>query len=379
MKRIVICMEGTGADELRRQVSNIRMTYLATKDQPNQYAWYDRGVGNGSTKEKIWGGATGDGLTLNIEQAYLQLGQHYNECDEIFLFGFSRGAYTVRSLGGLIRNIGLLRRDRAGALAVGFEMYTDKRCGPDSVTARKFRATNSNEVTIKFMGVYDTVGSVGQIQKLWVKTSREEKDWYEIWGFHDYRLSSLVENGYQALAIDEKPRPFGPQIWNDPKVQREWPEEANERCMDLEQSYPQFFSEDPIEPTQAELDADKLKRENQVIDQQWFRGCHTDIGGGNHPPGLSNSTLNWMIEAASNVGLQVDDTYLLTNANSLVEKKINESFKFPYKLLGKVNREIGNRSPNTESLHSSVDQFETDYPEQNKDIPQNLKDFRNRT
>ncbi len=109
MKRIIICSDGTGADENRRQVSNIRMTYLATKDQPNQYAWYDRGVGTGSSKEVVWGGATGDGLTLNIEQAYLELVARYEENDEIFLFGFSRGAYTVRSLGGLIRNIGLLR------------------------------------------------------------------------------------------------------------------------------------------------------------------------------------------------------------------------------------------------------------------------------
>ncbi len=376
MKRIIICSDGTGADENRRQVSNIRMTYLATKDQLNQYAWYDRGVGTGSSKEVVWGGATGDGLTLNIEQAYLQLVEHYEEGDEIFLFGFSRGAYTVRSLGGLIRNIGLLRRERAGALTVGFKMYTNKKCGPDSITARKFRATNSNEVTIKFMGVYDTVGSIGQIQKLWSRSSVEEEKWFERWGFHDYRLSSLVQNGYQALAIDEKRRPFRPLIWNDPKAKREWPDEANDRCLELEKAHSQFFTADPIEPTQAEKDADKLRRQKQVIDQQWFRGCHTDVGGGNHPPGLSNSTLNWMIEAACDVGLEVDEQYLKTNANPLVEKKINESFKFLYKLLGKISREIKTRSPNTESVHPSVEQFEKEYPDENKKIPQNLKDFR---
>ena len=379
MKRIIICSDGTGADENRRQVSNIRMTYLATKDLPNQYAWYDRGVGTGSTKEAVWGGATGDGLTLNIEQAYLQLVEHYEPGDEIFLFGFSRGAYTVRSLGGLIRNIGLLRRERAGALAVGFEMYTSKKCGPDSITARKFRATNSNEVTIKFMGVYDTVGSVGQIQKFWIKFSREEKKWYERWGFHDYRLSSLVQNGYQALAIDEKRRPFRPQIWNDPKAQQEWPDEANDRCPELEKAHPQFFTEDAVEPTPDEKDADKLRREKQVIEQQWFRGCHTDIGGGNYPPGLSNTTLNWMIEAACDAGLEVDVNYLKTNANQLVERKINESLKFPYTLAKKVDREIGTRSPNTESVHPSVSQFEIDYPTENKKLPKNLEDFRNRT
>jgi uncharacterized protein (DUF2235 family) len=379
MKRIIICSDGTGADENRRQVSNIRMTYLATKDQPNQYAWYDRGVGTGSTKEVVWGGATGDGLTLNIEQAYLQLVEHYEPGDEIFLFGFSRGAYTVRSLGGLIRNIGLLRRERAGALAVGFEMYTSKKCGPNSITARKFRATNSNEIVIKFMGVYDTVGSVGQIQKFWIKFSREEKKWYEKWGFHDYRLSSIIQNGYQALAIDEKRRPFRPQIWNDPKVQQEWPDQANDRCPELEKSYPQFFTKEPVEPTQADKDAEKLRREKQVIDQQWFRGCHTDIGGGNYPPGLSNASLNWMIEAACDAGLEVDTNYLETNANKLVERRINESFKFPYTLLKKVDREIGTRSPNTESAHPSVRQFEIDYPTENKNPPKNLEDFRNRT
>ena len=379
MKRIIICSDGTGADENRRQISNIRMTYLATKDQPDQYSWYDRGVGTGSTKEVVWGGATGDGLTLNIEQAYLQIVEHYEPGDEIFLFGFSRGAYTVRSLGGLIRNIGLLRRERAGALDVGFEMYTSKKCGPESITARRFRATNSNEVTIKFMGVYDTVGSLGQLQELWSKLSGEEDKWFTRWGFHDYRLSSLVQNGYQALAIDEKRRPFRPQIWNDPKAEREWLAEANDRCCELENAYPEFFKEDPIEPTQAEKDADALRRENQVIDQQWFRGCHTDIGGGNTPPGLSNITLNWMIEAACGAGLQVDANYLKTNANLLVERKINESFKFPYNIFKEVNREIKTRSPNTESVHPSVEQFEIDYPDENKNIPKNLEDFRNRT
>ncbi len=379
MKRIIICCDGTGADENRRQISNIRMTYLATKDQPDQYAWYDRGVGTGSAKDVAWGGLTGAGLTLNIEQAYLQLVEHYEKGDEIFLFGFSRGAYTVRSLGGLIRNIGLLRRDRAGALEVGFEMYTSKKCGPDSITARKFRATNSNEVTIKFMGVYDTVGSVGQPQKLWLRVTGEEKEWFEKWGFHDYRLSSLILNGYQALAIDEKRRPFRPQIWNDPKVEREWPAEANDSCPELEKAHPKLFEKAPIEPTEAEQEAEKDRRKNQVIDQQWFRGCHTDIGGGNHPPGLSNTTLRWMLDAACKLDLKVDKNYIDTYANPLVSKQINDSYKHPYKLLGKAHREIGTRSPRTESLHPSVDQFEADYPKQNEELPIKLKEYRDRS
>ncbi len=254
-------------------------------------------------------------------------------------------------------------------------MYTNRKCGPDSITARKFKATNSNEVTIKFMGVYDTVGSMGQIQKL---VSNEDK-WFEKWGFHDYRLSSIVQNGYQALAIDEKRRPFRPQIWNDPQAQGDWPEKANDRCLELENAHPQFFEKDPVEKTQVEKDAEILRRGQQVIDQQWFRGCHTDIGGGNHPPGLSNSTLNWMLEAACGVGLKVDEQYLKTNGNPFFERKINESFKLPYKLLGKVNRKIGTRSPRTESVHPSVAQFETDYPEESDRVPDNLEDFRNRT
>lgn len=167
-KRIIICCDGTGADENKAQISNVLLTHRAIeryKSQPGdmpQISWYDPGVGTGGGMDTISGGLNGIGLTANIIQAYLQIVEQYeSEEDEIYLFGFSRGAYTVRSLAGLIRNIGLLRPDRAGALWLGLEMYRDRKCGPESPMARSFRHKNSREITIKFMGVWDTVGSLG--------------------------------------------------------------------------------------------------------------------------------------------------------------------------------------------------------------------------
>ncbi|MBC8453068.1 MAG: DUF2235 domain-containing protein [Chloroflexi bacterium] len=373
MKRIIICCDGTGADQNKHQPSNVLLTYRAVKDQPDQKAWYDPGVGTGSTKEKIWGGATGDGLTRNIEQAYLQLVEHYEEGDEIFLFGFSRGAYTVRSLGGLIRNIGLLYPENTAALNVGFELYTNKKCGPDSGTAKRFRATNSRNVTVKFMGVYDTVGSMGVLQKWISDINGYEEKWFERWGFHDFRLSSLIETGYQALAIDEKRRAFRPQIWDDPKYDTQWPEEANDDCPKIEKDHSQWFSKSPLEPTEEEIKADKDRRENQYIEQKWFRGCHTDIGGGNDPPGLSNLTLHWMLDAAKQKGLLVDTRYLQVHANPQELQKVNESRTGFYRLQREFFRPIDTRDRETESLHESVCSVYKD-PEINY-RPKNLVDY----
>ena len=240
-----------------------------------QITHYVEGVGT-RKDETLTGGAFGLGIGANIKNAYGFLVSNYEPGDQIFLFGFSRGAYTARSIAGLIRNMGILKRNHLHRVNEAYKNYKDTTSTwhPDSPESKAFRQqyTHQNE-TIAFLGVWDTVGALGApfatpVGLLLVKFLGSE--------FHDVKLSSIIESAYQALASDEKRWPFRPCLW-----------ELNENHR---QKNAQSQSKGGI----------------PFYEEKWFPGVHSNVGGGYENAGLSDCSLKWMAERAQQRGLNVD-------------------------------------------------------------------------
>lgn len=364
MKRIVICSDGTGNDKSMSQPTNVAKMHEATREfQPDQIAWYDPGVGVGNLGNRLYGGAMGKGLAKNVTQAYTFLAQTYEPGDEVYLFGFSRGAFTVRSLVGLIRNIGLLRTDRLDYLPVGMKMYRKENCGPNSDIAIRFRAENSIDMPVKFMGVWDTVGSMG----IPFRRLSFDRFWLKRYGFHDARLSGMVENAHQALAIDEKRSLFKPSIWFDKNIQRGSSAKSLESDQKFFRRNSSFFASGPMEEVE---DPTPASRPDQTVEQVWFRGCHSDIGGSTTPPGLSVLTFEWIAARAEALGLQIDRTKIMPTYDLKAKPVVHESLTGVKKYLGKYVRPIKETSSDTESVDQSVLDLVAESPESYR--PDNL-------
>lgn len=236
----------------------------AAAGRPGQTKWYDKGVGT-NWYDRIRGGAFGLGLSRKIREGYQFLSDTYEAGDDVFVLGFSRGAYSARSLVGMIRNCGLLPAGSTGgdpdsdSMMQAYELYRTRDEGPDSERARAFRRSHRAPIIrIKFLGVWDTVGALG----IPIETFAEFNKW--AFQFHDTELSGIVENACHAVAVDEHREPFAVTLW-DPKM--------------------------------------KL---SQMIEQRWFIGAHADVGGGYENRALSDVTLRWMQEKAAASGLTLD-------------------------------------------------------------------------
>jgi uncharacterized protein (DUF2235 family) len=268
MKRIVICFDGTWnkpADEAltaTQQVeTNVCRFYKSVKDVApdgaKQVKWYDEGVGT-KWYDRFIGGAIGAGLELNIVQGYEFLAKNYEAGDEIYVVGFSRGAYTARSLVGMLRNCGLIQpKHLALRVAMAYGIYRTRDDNPDSFTAKLFRSAFCHEVKVKFVGVWDTVGALGIPLDVLKDVNMK---FYE---FHDTKLSHSVENAYHAIAIDEHRQDYDVCLWSPDSTR-------------------------------------------QQMEQRWFIGAHCDVGGGYSDRRLSDLTLRWMQERASALGLAVN-------------------------------------------------------------------------
>jgi uncharacterized protein (DUF2235 family) len=266
MKRIVLCFDGTWnkpADEnltTANQVeTNPRRFYESVHDVGpdgvQQIKWYDQGVGT-AWYDRFVGGAFGVGLETNIIEGYKVLAEHYEDGDHVYVLGFSRGAYTARSLVGMVRNCGLVEPEHlALRVGVAYGIYRTRDDRPDSIAAKLFRSSFCREIRIRFIGVWDTVGALG-IPLDFVKGPNMK--FYE---FHDTELSGIVENAYHAVAIDEHRRDYDVCLWN-PKA-----------------------------------------KPGQMMEQRWFAGAHCDVGGGYDDRRLSDIPLRWMQEKASGLGL----------------------------------------------------------------------------
>ncbi len=212
MRKLVIFCDGTWNEPTKRGTNVVRMlqaTDFADKYDNPQFMHYIAGVGTRREDEKFIAGAFGFGISENIKDAYAFIVSNYDEGDEIYLFGFSRGAYTARSIAGLIHNLGVLYRYRLPLVSIAYNYYKDKTdpWRPDGVEADKFRKDNCHAypTKIRFLGVWDTVGSLGApygeiLGRLLDKLFKT--------GFHNVNLSESVDAAYHAMAADERRWPF---------------------------------------------------------------------------------------------------------------------------------------------------------------------------
>src|SRR5687768_3222241 len=206
-KRLVVCCDGTWnfADQpsktnVAKVALSVRPTSAAGKEQR---VYYHSGVGT-HRWERLRGGAFGVGLSRNIVDAYRFLVETYEPDDELFLFGFSRGAFTARSLAGLVHNSGVLRRDHADRIPEAWALYRDRIEQPNGAAATLFRRSYAHETEIRFVGVWDTVGALGvpAPDTTWLQPSANRFN--RRWAFHDTELGDRVEAAFHALAVDEQ-------------------------------------------------------------------------------------------------------------------------------------------------------------------------------
>ena len=298
-KRLVVCCDGTWnvPDERRTGVAaptNVAKLALGLQigDGAGQRVYYDAGVGT-TPDEHVLGGAFGYGLSRNIRNCYRFLALNYEKGDQVFLFGFSRGAYTARSLAGLIRNCGILKAENVDQVDEAFDFYRDRtsQTHPDALASQIFRQmyAHGNE-GIYFIGVWDTVGALGIPTELpgWDWLSQRVHGWETLWGFHDTQLSSHVKYAYHALAIDETREPFKPTLWTQ-------------------------------NPAAA----------GQTLEQVWFSGVHTEVGGGSSDSALSDIALLWMIEKAKACELEFKPDCLAPGDSDGADGRIAPNYAGP--------------------------------------------------
>lgn len=269
-KRIVVCCDGTW-DNTGNNTNVWKVSNALTKTA-DQVAYYDDGVGaNGTIIEKLAGGALGAGLFQKVKDGYTQIAHLYDQDDSLFIFGFSRGAYTARSLAGMIAICGLPTKDFDDAMvATAFQAYRNKD-QRDKLLQQLNQQYDMYNAKITMLGVWDTVGSLG-IPSIFGGVDPV------IYGFLDTSLHPDVLNAFQGLAIDERRMEFPPTLWTS-------------------------------QPAPG-----------QTLEQIWFAGVHGDIGGGyaDDPAtqtALSDISLSWMMSKAWTLGLETDPSFQTEYSN----------------------------------------------------------------
>ncbi|MGA9380955.1 MAG: DUF2235 domain-containing protein, partial [Phormidium sp.] len=287
-KRLVVCCDGTWHELTSSYPTNVlklaRLVKYTAGDRTPQLVFYSSGSTSedGNLPDLI--DRLGDtvfkwGIDRVIQDAYRFLCMNYDADaqDEIYLIGFSRGAYIARCLAGMIYKCGLLRRSKIQEIKKAYELYRDHQINHDSQQAQEFRQGNSKKVStqtsyledsvpIKMLGCWETVGTLGIPDVVpWLAIN---KMWNLKYQFYDATLSPIVENAFQAVAIDEKRK---------------------------------VFSSTPLNKNENNPD--------QVVEKVWFCGEHSCVGGGNKEyRGLSDYSLQWMIQKAQKFGLEFYST-----------------------------------------------------------------------
>ncbi|MBP0481731.1 DUF2235 domain-containing protein [Sagittula salina] len=247
----VIILDGTASSLQPGFESNAGLTWKLLREQGELSLYYEAGI-----QWRDWR-QTGDvilghGIDGQIRRAYGYLASRYRVGDRIFLLGFSRGAFAVRSLAGIIDRVGLLRARHATERAIR-QVYRLYEYDPDGATAEVFARKYCHDVTlIEMLGVWDTVKALGlRLPGLWRLAEPRH-------AFHNHALGRSVRHGFHALALDETRHAFAPVLWERP----------------------------------AQWDG--------ILEQVWFRGTHGDVGGmlgaGQQARPLANIPLVWMLE-----------------------------------------------------------------------------------
>ncbi len=293
-KRIVMCTDGTWDDP--QKDTNVALLRNAVLPIPGvQQVLYSDGVGvDGTPVQRLLGGAFGDGLFDCVKRAYGEIAAIYTPGDEIFIFGFSRGAYTARSVAGMIAVVGLPTKPTTnGFLDEAFDAYRERIPNERRARLAALGRCALHDAQITMLGVWDTVGALG-IPAVFGGTD------HLVYGFLDTTLHPDVRNAYHALAIDERRLEFTPTMWTSP-------------------------------PSSG-----------QTMEQLWFSGVHCDIGGSYAETNLSDITLGWMMRKASSLGLEFSDIakhqYLTANPR-LALGTIHESWNarwgvFKHRVIG---------------------------------------------
>jgi uncharacterized protein (DUF2235 family) len=268
-KNIVLCADGTWntphGPTATVTDTNVRKLYLALANSASQLKYYDSGVGtDGTPIDHLTGGAMGEGLFQKVQDCYAFLGNVYDPGDKIYIFGFSRGAFTARSVAGMIAGFGVpsinLDNETVPKIFAAYRQTdpVQKRTLHDSLQAEY----GLQEVTLEMVGVWDTVGSLG-IPGIFFNALTQKK-----FGFLDTTIHPCVLHGYHAVCIDEKRAQFKPTLWTN-------------------------------------ADGSPLAN-NQQVEQVWFAGVHCDVGGSYPQSQLSDITLSWMMQKAKKHGLMFD-------------------------------------------------------------------------
>ncbi|MBP2161264.1 MULTISPECIES: DUF2235 domain-containing protein [Asticcacaulis] len=327
-KKLAIFCDGTWNDLRMKTLTNVaRLAKCVASETSNgvpQIVYYDEGVGVATgvsrlTNEltKLLGGAFGNGLDQKIEAAYRFLVSNYNPGDDIYIFGFSRGAYTARSLCGLVRKCGILKRSQFDKTPRAMELYRNGE-HPSAPAMVEFRRAYAHEQAsgeedhkrlglalepvppgaatdyeslyqyrpegtyrMMYLGVWDTVGSMGVPERFGPLNFLNKK-----YQFHDTNVSSLIASVRHAVSIDEDRRVFGSTgMDNIGDLNRDWT--AKTTGWDVQNPQAPNFVPYSYRPYQ----------------QLWFPGDHGAVGGGNAQPGLSSRTLIWIAEGAERMGL----------------------------------------------------------------------------
>jgi uncharacterized protein (DUF2235 family) len=270
-RKIVLCFDGTWnhpddehkPEELQVE-TNARRLYEAVLEGPQvggQIKWYDEGIGT-HWYDRLAAGAFGLGLDCKIQEGYQYLARTHDDGDRVYLFGYSRGAYTARSLAGMIRKVGLLLPQYLTKVREAYELYRTRHGSDDHPDLLAFRRQHAREVRIHMIGAFDTVGALGVPLESFSAFNRVR---YE---FDAVMPDGIVDRAYHAAALDEHRAPFNISLW------------------------------DPPDPIASELE------------QRWFIGSHADIGGGVEDRRLSDLPLRWMMEKALANGLIVDPRHV---------------------------------------------------------------------
>jgi uncharacterized protein (DUF2235 family) len=274
-RRIAFCADGTW-DTVANDTNVYRMSKAIVAIPGEQYSFYDDGVGaDGTPIQKLLGGAFGTGLFQKIKDGYSTIASVYEPGDELLIFGFSRGAYTARSLTGMIAACGLpTRNPDTNLVDTAFQAYRNK----DQRATILATLGNYDLVPAKLtmVGVWDTVGSLG-IPAIFGGVSPL------LYGFLDTGLNPLIQNAYHAVALDERRAEFPSTLWTSAPVP------------------------------------------GQVIEQVYFCGVHCDVGGGyaddaGTGTALSDITFSWMMSKAQALGLVLDPGVLSTFPSPIASK-----------------------------------------------------------
>jgi uncharacterized protein (DUF2235 family) len=341
MKRIIVCADGTwntrdqvDEESGRRRPTNVTKVARAIRPRDDhgvdQVVFYHDGIGTRGTTDKFSGGAFGRGIEDNIRNMYRFLVYNYEPSDELYMFGFSRGAFTIRSLTGFMNLVGLVEKDDDYRVPDIYLCYEKgKRKGSPEWRKAFQRMKHPRPCpAIRFVGVWDTVGALGAPGLIGKLATAFNGNKYQ---YHDVDLHPTIEHAYHALAIDEQRKPFAPTLWVRPSG---W---------------------------------------GGTLEQTWFPGVHGNVGGGCAPDGLANEALHWMVGKAEALGLEFDHEFL-EPFRPCFNSVLHDSMSVKYRVFGPHVRPIGKHRADGELVHqAAIDRRNhlDDYR------PKNLEDYLN--